>query len=91
MERIKSTELQGANAYFTNFDNRIVFKTNDLSQLKKTVERNLKILLLTKNNVVCAASHLINPLTYDLLSNNKILLEKHTCAVKADRTFSLDT
>jgi hypothetical protein len=76
MERINSIDLNGANAYFTNFDNRIVASTSDKETLRNSVERTLKILLLTKNNVVCAASHLTNDFTFNLLSNNKILLEK---------------
>ncbi len=76
MERINSLELTGANAYFTNFDNRIVSVTSDKRSLKQSVERTLKVLLLTKNNVVCAASHLTNDITFNLLSENKILLDK---------------
>lgn len=76
MKRVKSTDLQGANAYFTNFDYRIVSSVNNIDVLERDIERKLKVLLLTKNNVVCAASHLINPVSYKLLSNNPILLEK---------------
>jgi hypothetical protein len=87
MERIKSIDLRGANAYFTNFDNRIVASTANKNSLIKSVERTLKVLLLTKNNVVCAASHLTNDLTYKLLSENKILLEKQLIipAFRADK------
>ena len=76
MERINSFDLTGANAYFTNFDNRIVSTTTNKESLKQSVERTLKVLLLTKNNVVCAASHLTNDFTFKLLSENKILLDK---------------
>jgi hypothetical protein len=88
MERINSINLTGANAYFTNFDNRIVSTTTNVEGLKKSVERTLKVLLLTKNNVVCAASHLTNDFTYQLLSENKILLEKQLIipAFRADKT-----
>lgn len=88
MERINSSNLRGANAYFTNFDNRIVSTTSDKESLKRTVERTLKVLLLTKNNVVCAASHLTNDFTYELLSENKVLLDKQLLipAFRADKT-----
>lgn len=88
MERINSINLTGANAYFTNFDNRIVSTTSNVEGLKKSVERTLKVLLLTKNNVVCAASHLTNDFTYQLLSENKILLDKQLIipAFRADKT-----
>lgn len=87
MVRIQSIDLKGANAYFTNFDNRIVSSATNLDTLKKSVERTLKVLLLTKNNVVCAASHLTNDLAYNLLSENKILLEKQLLipAFRADK------
>ena len=76
MERVHSSELLGVNAYFTNFDNRIVNSSTDKEALKRSAERTLKILLLTKNNVVCAASHLVNPIAFSLLNENPILLEK---------------
>ena len=76
MKRVKSTDLKGANAYFTNFDTRIVNSTTNAEFLEHEIERILKILLLTKNNVVCAASHLLNPLSFKLISNNPILLDK---------------
>ena len=76
MNRIESKDLRGANAYFTNFDNRIVKSATDIEILERSIERNLKVLLLTKNNIVCAASHLVNPITYKLLSSNPILLKE---------------
>lgn len=76
MIRIDGSDLQGASAYFTSFDNRIVTSTRDFERLSREVERKLKILLLTKNNVVCAASHLVNPVAFKLLFNNPILFEK---------------
>ena len=76
MERINATDLKGSSAYFTNFDNRIVNNTLNLDVLKKNAERTLKVLLLTKNNVVCAASHLVNQVAYEIFSENKILLEE---------------
>lgn len=76
MERIMPLALEGANAYFTGFDNRIVNRTENREALKLEVSRTLKILLLTKNNVVCAASHLTNELTYELLYANPILLDR---------------
>jgi len=88
MERIKSSDLRGANAYFTNFDTRIVAFASNVGVLEREIERVLKILLLTKNNVVCAASHLINPLSYKLISKNPILLDKELIipAFRADKT-----
>lgn len=92
MERIKSSDLKGANAYFTNFDTRIVALASNTDVLEHEIERVLKILLLTKNNVVCAASHLINPLSYKLISKNPILLEKELIipAFRSDKTDFVD-
>jgi len=88
MERIDSLNLSGANAYFTNFDNRIVSTTSDKEYLTKSIERTLKVLLLTKNNVVCAASHLTNDIAFKLLSENKVLLNKQLIipAFRSDKT-----
>jgi hypothetical protein len=88
MERIDSLNLSGVNAYFTNFDNRIVSTTSDKESLKKSIERTLKVLLLTKNNVVCAASHLTNDIAFKLLSENKVLLNKQLIipAFRSDKT-----
>jgi hypothetical protein len=76
MERIESNKIIGANAYFTNFDHRIVKETKDDSALQKSVERTLKILFLTKNNIVCAASHLTSEFTYNIIKENPILLDE---------------
>lgn len=77
IERIIPTNFHGPRAYITDFDPKIVqFKLNRESY-KREVERRLKIILLTKNIVVCAASHLNNEFTYNLLKDNPILLEKN--------------
>lgn len=88
MERVKSTDLMGANAYFTNFDNRIVADTTDKKGLQRSVERTLKVLLLTKNNVVCAASHLTNGVAFSLLSDHRVLLDQQLIipAFRDDKT-----
>ncbi len=76
MERIDCKQLLGANAYFTNFDQRIVASSSNHEQLKKNAERVLKVLLLTKNNVVCAASHLFNDVAFDIIQKNPVLLDE---------------
>lgn len=88
MQRIEVTNLKGINCYFTNFDNRIVSETIDKDNLKRRCERTLKVLLLTKNNVVCAASHLTNEISYEILSKNPIILEKEMLipAFRIDKT-----
>lgn len=73
---IPADTLKGANAYFTNFDHRIITEISSNDCALKNIERNLKVLLLTKNNIVCAASHLVTPFVFGLLKSNPVLLEE---------------
>lgn len=76
--RIESSVFSGARAYFTSFDNTIVEQQNDLVSFRKQIERALKILLLTKNNVVAGASVIISSeFVYDFFKENPILLSQN--------------
>ena len=68
MKRIDPADFKGLRAYFTDFK-------SDKEEYRREVERRLKILLLTKNIIVCAASHLTHPFAYGLFKDNPILLE----------------
>jgi hypothetical protein len=74
MERIDPINFQGPRAYFTDFDYKIVRFKQNKEAYKREVERRLKVILLTKNTVVCAASHLTHGFAYNLLKDNPILL-----------------
>lgn len=74
MERINPNSFCGPRAYFTDFDYKIVQFKYDKEAYKREVERRLKIILLTKNTVVCAASHLTHRFAYNLFKDNPILL-----------------
>lgn len=74
MERINPTSFYGPRAYFTDFDYKIVRFKHHREAYKREVERRLKIILLTKNTVVCAASHLTHRFAYNLFKDNPILL-----------------
>ena len=76
MKRIDPETFIGPRAYFTNFDYRIISRCGDLNGLRLDIERRLKILLLTKTTIVCAASHLTSEFTYRLFQANPILLRK---------------
>lgn len=76
MQHIKPTQFEGPRAYFTNFDHRIVTRSSDKGKLRQEVERRLKILLLTKSTIVCAASHLTSDFTYQLFRSNPVLLNQ---------------
>lgn len=75
MKNISFSEMKGPRSYFTNFDHRIVGRSKDMTLLRRDVERNLKILLLFKSRVVCAASHLVTPFTYEILKENPELIQ----------------
>ncbi len=74
--RITPNTFNGPRAYFTAFDHRIVSRTDDLNLLKRQVERKLKILLLIKSKIVCAASHLTSHFAYDIFKQNPFLLNE---------------
>lgn len=76
MKRISPLDFYGPRAYTTDLDYKIVrFKSNKKSY-KREVGRRLKIILLTKNTVVCASSHLAHTFAYDFLKENPILLDE---------------
>lgn len=74
MERIKPINFQGPRAYFTDFDYKIVRFKHHKETYRREIERRLKVILLTKNTVVCAASHLTHEFAYNLFKDNPILL-----------------
>lgn len=76
MKRINASEFVGPRAYFTNIDHRLLLQQHVTPQLRRAIERELKVLLLTKQTVVCAASHLKGRFAYELLRDNPILLDK---------------
>jgi hypothetical protein len=73
MLRLQAQDLIGPRAYFTTFDEKLVDGA-DWDSLRLEAERKLKVLLLTKREVVCAASHLASPLAYAILRDNPALL-----------------
>lgn len=88
MKRIDPQTLVGPRAYFTDFDHRLVARCRNLDLLKKRGERKLKVLLLLKGRIVCAASHLATKFAYDFFRAHPSLLtsEAITPAFRADKT-----
>jgi|AntAceMinimDraft_17_1070374.scaffolds.fasta_scaffold08201_1 hypothetical protein len=88
MERILPNTFLGPRAYFTSFDYRIVKRTSNLDRLRTEVERKLKILLLLKSKIVCAASHLTSEFTYNIFKDNPYLINQGYIlpAFRADKT-----
>ena len=76
MKRINPNSLYGPRAYFTDIDEKIVRFKLDRNAYRREVERRLKILLIIKNTIVCAASHLAHEFAYTFFRSNPILLEK---------------
>jgi hypothetical protein len=70
---------KGARAYTTNFDTNLydfAIKNGKLPQFRRNIEREIKVLLLTKNKVVTGASSMITPFGYDFLRENPLLLKE---------------
>lgn len=76
MKRIDPKTLRGPRAYFTDFDHRIVTRSTNLTALRTKGERKLKVLLLLKGRIVCAASHLATRFAYEFFRANPVLLTK---------------
>ncbi len=77
MKRIDPINFLGPRAYFTDFDYNIVRFKHRKEAYRREVERRLKIILLTKNTVICAASHLTHEFAYNLFKDNPILLTEN--------------
>lgn len=89
MKRINPVSFYGPRAYFTDIDEKIVRFKQDKEIYKKEIERRLKIILLIKNTVVCAASHLTHEFAYTFFRNNPILFEKNMIipALRRDKQY----
>ncbi len=89
--KLNSNQLIGANAYFTGFDD-FALKGKHKEKVKRKIERDLKILLLSKNNVVCAASHIVNPISFDIIWSNPELLTENMLkpALRKDKAHIYD-
>ncbi|MFA5032881.1 MAG: hypothetical protein WC614_07670 [bacterium] len=92
MEKIIPANFYGPRAYFTDFDYKIVRQKHDKNKFRKEIERKLKIILLTKNTVVCAASHLTHEFAYNLFKDNPILLNNEMIipALRKDKEHVID-
>ncbi len=78
MQRLKPKYFSGPRSYFTDFDHRIVSRTQDLFHLRSDTERKIKLLLLIKSRIVCAASHIATEFAYDIFKDNpRLLVEGH--------------
>ncbi len=92
MNRLKPINLCGPRAYITDFDYNIVRFKPDRKIYSREVERRLKVNLLTKGIVVCAASHLNHKFSYDFIKNNSLLLEENLIvpALRSDKRHITD-
>lgn len=91
LTKLNPSNLIGANTYFTGFDDFTLRGKNKV-KVKRKIERDLKILLLSKNNVVCAASHIVNPISFDIIWSNPELLSEQMLkpALRKDKTHVID-
>jgi len=92
MERIEPDSFSGPRAYFTDFDYKIVQFKHNKEAYRREIERKLKIIFLTKNTVVCAASHLTHKFAYELFKDNPILLNNGMIipALRDDKEHAID-
>lgn len=92
MEKINPNDFFGPRAYFTDFDYKIVKHKYNRENFRRDIERKLKILFLTKNTVVCAASHMTHKFTFDLFKDNPILLDNEMIipALRVDKDHIVD-
>ncbi len=74
MDRINPSTFSGARIYLTDFDPKVIRFASDHQAYRQAIERCLKATLLTKNFVVCAASHLASPFTFEIMKANPVLL-----------------
>ncbi len=92
MIKIDSSKLTGANTYFTDFENRILTTDRNGQGFLKNIERSLKILLLTKNNIICPVSSLTSEFAYNFFKNNPVLLRQSLVipAFESDKNSYID-
>ncbi len=76
IRRLTNEDFNGAKAFYTGFDDFTTKRKRDKSIVKKSIERDLKVLLLTKNTVVCGASQIVNREAFDILYSNPIILQE---------------
>ena len=91
MIRLLPNTLTGPRAYFTGFDHRIVARSGSREgEIQRQVERRLKLLLMTKSVVVCAASHLKSPVAVRIFQQcPELLSQKHILPALRDDKHSL--
>jgi hypothetical protein len=72
MKLISPSSLRLSRVYFTEFDritySQVAWRTEDVDDIRRNLERKLKLLALIKGHIIIASSHLIeSELAYDVL------------------------
>lgn len=76
IHRLPPESLKGPRAYFTEWNKRNFPTAGASDAIRLTVLRKLKSLLLTKRNIVFAASDLNSPIAFQILVENPELLDQ---------------
>ena len=76
LHRLPPDSLKGPRAYFTDWNRRHLPTPEDGEAARVAVLRKLKSLLLTKRNIVFAASDFNSPLAFRILSDSPELLDQ---------------
>lgn len=75
LKKIHPSDLTGARTYFTGFDNKSYLSKNEEDRTV-VLNRTLKVLLLTKNQIVFGASHLKSNMAFKLAEENPEVFSK---------------
>jgi len=81
MKFINPTDLKIPRSYFTEFDrvtySQVAWTAEDVEEIKRTLERKVKLLGLIKGVIIIATSHLFeSELAQEFIRENPIVLEK---------------
>lgn len=80
IDPFEDLSFTGAKTYFTSIDVPLyeeAKRNNKVAEYKKNIEREIKVLLLTKNILVTGASAMISEFGYQLFNDHPILLKEN--------------
>ena len=80
IDPFEDISFTGAKTYFTSIDVPLydeAKKKNKVTEYKRNIEREIKVLLLTKNILVTGASAMISEFGYQLFNEHPILLKEN--------------
>ena len=81
MKVVRPEDITDSRVYFTEFDrttySQVAWTEDEVEEIKRSLERKLKLLALVKGHVVVAASHLIeSELAHEILLSHPRLFSE---------------